>query len=363
MEQLTVREYAQLKGCTERWVRNMVQEGRLKTEISFGTGGTSGKSYLIPLASIEPKLQKKYMRLHKEKFPELEKNQPALVKSLEELTCEERQEVNFWLAVLNQWQYFREHTENKKIGDEKFVNYLQEKYPGKKFSPRMLLRQWKALQEQGEAALIDRRGKHENHKKAIPDPVFDIFQFYYLDESRKSVKKCIELTELAIREEMPELLPLATSATFARKIEKEIPAAVLQYFRYGEKAFKDKCAPYIERMYEDLNSNDIWVCDNHTFDVFVNDEKHQKPVRVYLTGFLDVRSRKMVGWYVTLNPCSDATLFALRRGIEHYGIPKRILSDNGREFLTFDIGGRGFRKTAKTQDHIAPTILDGRSYV
>lgn len=356
MEQLTVREYAQLKGVTVQYIRKLILEGRLKAEITFGTGGTSGRSYLIPLSSIEPKLQKKYMRLHREKFPEMDK--PVPVRSLEELTYEERQEVNFWLAILTEWQYFREHTENKKIGDEKFVKYLQEKYPGKKFSPRMLLRQWKALQEQGEAALIDRRGKHENHKKAIPDPVFDIFQFYYLDESRKSVKKCIELTELAIREEMPELLPLATSATFARKITKDIPVPVLQYFRYGEKAFKDKCAPYIERTYEDLNSNDIWVCDNHTFDVFVNDGEHQKPVRVYLTGFLDVRSRKMVGWYVTLNPCSDATLFALRRGIERYGIPKRILSDNGREFLTFDIGGRGFRKTAKTNDHIAPTILD-----
>ena len=66
----------------------------------------------------------------------------------------------------------------------------------------------------------------------------------------------------------------------------------------------------------------------------------------------------MVGWYVTLNPCSDATLIALRRAIERYGIPKIILSDNGREFLTFDIGGRGFRKSRKDGEHVAPTILE-----
>ena len=44
--------------------------------------------------------------------------------------------------------------------------------------------------------------------------------------------------------------------------------------------------------------------------------EHKKPVRVYLTAFQDVRSRKFMGWYVTMNPCSDATLIALRRGIE-----------------------------------------------
>ena len=37
-------------------------------------------------------------------------------------------------------------------------------------------------------------------------------------------------------------------------------------------------------------------------------------VRVYLTAFQDVRSRKFVGWYVTLSPNSMATLIALRRG-------------------------------------------------
>lgn len=65
----------------------------------------------------------------------------------------------------------------------------------------------------------------------------------------------------------------------------------------------------------------------------------------------------MVGWYVTDAPSSDATIQALRRGITVYGIPKRIYSDNGREFLTHDIGGRGFRKSAKTDEHEPPTIL------
>ncbi len=359
VEQLTVKEYAELKGCTQRWIRGLISDGKIKAELSFGSGGVSGKSYLIPLASIEPKLQKKYIRLHKEKFPHLKEKKPVQCRSLEDMTQEERREAAFRLDVLMRWRGYREnYAGSKKEADEEFTGLLEMQYPDRHFSPRMLQRQWNAYLEGGEAALADGRGKHGNHAKAIPDKVFDIFEYYYLDQSKKSVRKCVELTELALREEAPHLLPLASDASFTRKAARDIPVPVLEYYRCGEKAFRDKCAPYIERTYDDLNSNDIWVCDNHTFDVLVNDGEHKKPVRVYLTGFLDVRSRKMVGWYVTLNPCSDATLFALRRGIERYGIPRRILSDNGREFLTFDIGGRGFRKTVKTQEHVAPTILD-----
>ncbi|MCI8736886.1 MAG: transposase [Lachnospiraceae bacterium] len=360
MEQLTVAEYADLKGITSRGVRKLISEGKLQATISFGSGGASGRGYLIPLAAIEPKLQKKYMRIHREKFPEPE-TKPVAVKCLEDLSFEERQEVNRWKEILQEWREYRNGYEGcMEQADEAFVQYLQIQYPGMKFSRRILQRQWKALQEQGEGALIDRRGKHGNHKKTIPDEVFDVFQYYYLDQAQMSVKKCMELTELYLKGQGKEgLLPLASSGTFARKIVNGgIPVPVLKYYRKGEKAFRDACAPYIQRTYEDLYSNDIWVCDNHTFDVFVNDGEHQKPVRVYLTAFLDIRSRKMMGWYVTLNPCSDATLFALRRGIERYGIPKRILSDNGREFLTFDIGGRGFRTSRKDGEHVAPTILD-----
>lgn len=168
------------------------------------------------------------------------------------------------------------------------------------------------------------------------------------------------MTELEIkknREDLQHLLPLPSLSTFVRAVEKRIPVPALKYYRFGEKVFRDECGPYIRRKYGDLASNDIWVCDNHTFDVLINDGKTDKPVRVYLTAFLDVRSRKMMGWYVTDNPCSDATLMALRKGIERYGLPKLIYSDNGREFLTHDIGGRGFRKSRETDGHEPPTIL------
>lgn len=290
-----------------------------------------------------------------------EEEEPADDRTLENLTMEERLEISTWKEILNEWFRYRDEAGKgaKAQADAEFLNYITVEYPDLKFSQRILYRKWEAWKKQGDIGLLDMRGKHKNHRKTLPDEVFDVFEYYYLDESRKSVTKCMELTELEIkknREDLQHLLPLPSLTTFTRRIEK-IPVPVLKYYRFGEKVFLDECAPYIRRRYGDLASNDIWVCDNHTFDILVDDGKSEKPVRMYLTAFLDVRARKMVGWYVTDNPCSDATLMALRRGIERYGLPRLIYSDNGREFLTHDIGGRGFRKSADTGKHEPPTIL------
>lgn len=365
MEYLSVPEYARLRGCSERYVRTLIANNKLHSieDTILKRGGCAGVTYKIPLASIEPKLIKKYQRQQRKKngVPDPKPEKKLLLCSAEEMTADERQEIAKWKNILGEWQAYRSQGGRKADRDEEFVSYISTRYPEMKFSVRILLRKAQAFREQGEAALIDRRGKHDSHKKAIPDEVFSVFMGYYLDESRKSVQKCMDMTETWIRHEgKSELLPLASHQTFTREIMRSIPPAALVLCREGMKACTDRMLPYIKRTYDDLCSNDIWVCDNHTFDVFVNDGEHEKPIRVYLTAFQDVRSRKFVGWYVTLSPSSTATLVALRRGIEKYGIPKRILSDNGREFLTFDIGGRGFRKNRKISagEHEVPTILD-----
>ena len=363
MEYLTVNEYADLKGCSERYIRQKILDKEISAIEIAGPVGRGGKSYQIPLAAIEPKYIRKWKRHQEQPEHEIESGTAAMEvdrRTLEHLTAEERLEIAAWKDILKEWQEYRNNAPKKAKAqaDMEFLNYISVEYPDMKFSQRILYRKKEAQEKEGDIGLLDKRGKHGNHKKMLPDQVFDIFEYYYLDESRKTVTKCMELTELEIkknREDLQHLLPLPSLSTFSRAVESRIPVPALKYYRFGEKAFLDECAPYIRRKYGDLASNDIWVCDNHTFDVLVNDGKAEKPVRVYLTGFLDVRSRKMVGWYVTDNPCSDATLAALRRGIENFGIPKLIYSDNGREFLTHDIGGRGFRKSSAENE--PPTIL------
>lgn len=365
MESLTVSEYAELTGKTSRYIRQQISEGKIQ---AFGSaekkrGGVSGFSYQIPVNSLDPKTYRKYIREQKKKNG-IQAPKPERIRALptlEGMSEEERREVAFWRNVISDWLAFRSQPGKKEELDKQFYEELQERYPEMHLSVQIIKRKEKALRTYGEAALIDGRGKHGHHKKVMPDEVFDIFISYYLDESRPSVEQCMGYTEIWFRHEGREdMLPLPSAETFRREVLRRILPAELAYCRKGKKACVDTMLPSLKRNYDDLYSNSIWVCDNHTFDVFVNDGEHEKPVRVYLTAFQDVRSRKFVGWEVTMNPCSQATLIALRRGIEENGLPDMILSDNGREFLTHDIGGRGFRKGGKAskEEREIPTILD-----
>ena len=326
-------------------------------------GGTGGISYRIPVDSLDPKTYSKYIREQRKKngIQVPKAGRIWELPTLEGMSEEERREVSFWKNVISDWLAFRSQSGKKEDLDKQFYEEMQERYPEMKLSVQIIKRKEKALRDYGEAALIDGRGKHGHHKKVMPDEVFDIFISFYLDQNRPSVEQCIGYTETWFRHEGREdVLPLPSAETFRREVLRRILPAELTYCRKGEKACVDTMLPSLKRNYDDLYSNSIWVCDNHTFDVFVNDGEHEKPVRVYLTAFQDVRSRKFVGWEVTMNPCSQATLVALRRGIEENGLPDMILSDNGREFLTHDIGGRGFRKGGKAskEEKEIPTILD-----
>ena len=149
---------------------------------------------------------------------------------------------------------------------------------------------------------------------------------------------------------------MPSERTFRRKAAT-LPYALVMFMREGDKMFSDKCLPYIERMYDDLHANDVWIADNHTFDFFTAGE-NGKPHRVYLTAFTDAKSGVMVGWNLTENPCSDSTLLALRKGILKFGVPRAIYVDNGSEFLVSDIGGRGHRRKKNwNKDPLPPTIL------
>ena len=182
MEYVSTRIYALLRGCSERYVRGLIGQGKLIAEEIDGKGGDSGRQYRIPLASIEPKYIKKWKRIQAKESgvqdPPKEKTVPVpLNLTVENLSMEEREEVTRWKRILEDWQTYRNRAPGKKKADEEYVAYLTEQYPDMKFSPRILSRKWDAMNGQGDMALRDGRGKHGNHAKAIPDAVFDIFEY------------------------------------------------------------------------------------------------------------------------------------------------------------------------------------------
>lgn len=359
---LPVDEVAMLLNMTERAVRKKISAGQLKAVAESGVRGRGGTRYTVPLSALDDRAQIKYW---KKREKGQEKERPALMpedvrqpRSMDEYSEDDRRAIQAWLKVIRDWQVFRSgHKGDLRLADERFVELNRDKYPEIALSVKNIYRKWKAVREQNYDGLIDKRGRHRLGQNSIPELVWELFKYYYLDESQYSIKQCLDFTTWWCEKEMPELLlEIPGYHAFVRAV-KTIPFAVVKYFREGDKAFEDKAAPYITRIYDDLEVNEVWVADNHTFDVLTVEEGTEKLHRLYLTAFMDVRSRKVVGWYLTDRPNSDAVIYALRKAILKHGIPRYIYTDNGREFLCYDVGGRGRRKTAKSDDHTPPPIF------
>ena len=368
MEYLKVAEVAELKGCTERNIQWLIKNGKMSA-IELPSIGNNHMEYRIPTDALPENLKAKYyarkraelgLQPEKKTVKTAYKNPLKTVKkSLEDFTEEERKQIAFWMDILREWLRIRDASEQKVETDKLFIAKCKLEHPDVAFSEDILYRKYNAYRNDDLEALLGKRGGWNKGNTSIPQHIIDGFMYFFLDTNRPPLSQVYRLTVAWTQEFYPEDVPLIPSErSFRRQVEK-IPEAVIKLLRYGEKALSDSYIPTVDRWYDDLKANDVWIADNHTFDFHSISESGQCH-RLYLTAFLDAKSGVMVGWNITENPDSNSTLLALRHGILHYGIPKALYVDNGREFLTHDIGGTGHRtrRDFDVEKEFPPTILE-----
>ena len=343
---LSVKELADLKGCSPQWIRKLAGEQKLQGQKRLNADGSP--EWVFPLKSLEPHLQLRYYKNKAAEMPGLAEFTKSLQnegRPFDHFSEEERQEIIWWQKTLEDWKEYRNrYPGDKAEADHKFISIRAELDPENTFSVDTLYRKERNFRKLGLDGLLDKRGKGRKGKSKITEEMWQTFLSYYLDEAQHPIQKCYEYTRLYFQDTAPELVAdIPTYSTFWRMVQNDIPEPMEVLGRQGQKAFRDRCAPYIHRLYEEMASNEWWVADNHTFDVITQGENGQLH-RLYLTAFFDARSGIYTGSHVTTAPSSQSTLVALRKGILKYGIPENIYVDNGREFLTHDIGGLGHRK-------------------
>lgn len=352
-QMLTAKQVAEVKGCSERYIQQSVKRGTLRGIETVNS--RNRKIYQIPLEVLPEELQQKWLRQSLENPPDgVEPEETESPEAIDQFSEEERKEIDFWTALVHRWWDYRNRRGVKSMAavTEQFLILCKLEYPERNISEDILYRRAKAVRENNMKGLVDMRGKWRKRKSDIDDTVWQAFLYYYLSQNQYPVSRCLEYTKLWARERRPDLYDsIPSHSAFRRRLKQELADCTKALARKGEKAFDDKYGPYIRRIYLNMESNDYWIADNHTFDVIVVD-KDGKQHRPYLTAFMDARSGIFTGYYITYNPSSQATLYALRRGIIKYGIPRHIYVDNGREFLTSDVGGLGHRRKGKKQEGV-----------
>lgn len=367
MDCLKVAEVADLQGCSLRHMQRLVKNGKFPA-IELPTASNNRKEYGIPIEALPENLKSRYYARKRSELglqPETEIVKTAVKrplktvkKQLEDFSEEERKQIAFWTDILKEWLRVRDASAHKVETDHLFIAKFKLEYPDIAISEDVLYRKYNAYRENDFDALLGKRGGWNKGNTGIPQHILDAFMYFYLDTRRPALSRSYQLTIEWVTEFYPEDVILIPSERSFRRQAEKLPEAVVKLTRYGEKALCDSCIPTVERWYEDLHANDVWIADNHTFDFHTVGEAGQIH-RLHLTAFIDAKSGVMTGWNLTEQPDSHSTLLALRHGILRFGVPKSIYVDNGSEFLTHDIGGRGHRtKKSWNKDEQPPTILE-----
>ena len=249
---LSSQEVAALTGKTERTVRRWAESGKIPAERVLNK--FNSPEYLFSLDALEPHLQQKYFDgLKLTPSPEVAQTLTKEAKPLDTYSIEEQEEIAFWLRLVKQWQGYRNKPgANKTEVDANFVQWCKLEYPERAISVDTLYRRWNAVRDNDLDGLIDKRGKWKKGKSSIPDPMWQAFLYFYLDERQHPLKKCYEYTKLEMQTSFPELVgDMPSYTTFYRRAQADIPEPLKVLGREGEKAFRDRCAPYIRRVYDD----------------------------------------------------------------------------------------------------------------
>lgn len=378
MEYLSVKEVAELKGCSERHLQRLIKSGEIIADEILNSNNKT--KYLINIDTLPDNLREKYYRnlnksrqvfknsddietsdveVDKKKISsdkssksaskyKYGRNSSLEKKKYSEFTVDERNEIDTWIEIIKYWQECREIYECKEIADRDILGAinLKLKIEGKKsINITTLYRKYDYYKNNDLEGLIDKRGGHNKGQSSIPEAVWNGFLNFYLDDRKMPFSEVYRNTIFWTQQFYPEFANnMASEMSFRRRYKNEMIYAVEVYKREGLKALMDRCIPYVDRLYDDLKANDVWIVDNHTLDIQTKSDDTDTIHRLSITAFMDAKSGIITGFNVTDNPSMNSTIFALRCGILKFGKPKAILADNGSEFLTYDFAGRGIRK-------------------
>jgi putative transposase len=210
------------------------------------------------------------------------------------------------------------------------LSWAEEFAGGKVPSRRTLFRWAERSRKTGKRGLV--HGRHRLELKGVQiDPALtEEYRFWFLTQNKPSQRESWRRTRDWAA---AEGIPCPSRPTFQRwHAAGGVSKAEEIAWREGEKALKDRVLPFMRRDYSALRSNDIWVADGHTVDVLTKGAKGKLGRRSIGSVFMDVKSRRLMGWAFRETSNSDAIILALKRGIERFGVPKVLVVDNGEDY-------------------------------
>lgn len=221
---------------------------------------------------------------------------------------------------------------------KKFVEEIPSRYPQQYENIKTIsvstLRRWYGIYKKNmdnPLALASGHGTNKGMRRVAPE-VLELAKSLYFNKNKPKMTVVWEKVLETFGEKV------IGYGTLRNYLNYDINIIEKDKARMGKKEFKDAHSPYIVRNYEDIKAGDIWMSDGHDLEMmcYRGTKKKANGERYFgspkLIVWIDVKSRLITGWTLSWTETSEAIAIALKRGIERYGLPNELYTDNGAAY-------------------------------
>lgn len=161
--------------------------------------------------------------------------------------------------------------------------------------------------------------------------------------SRRAVSQQVKSTAVKIKKDNPSfgqrrIRDLLKRFFFIKTSPKTVGKVLSEEGLTEPRRKKSKRNPQKPRFFERATPNQMWQSDIMTFRLAGKN--------AYLIGYMDDYSRYMTSLKMFRSQTAENVIETLRRGMAEYGVPKEMLTDNGRQYANWR-GTTRFEKELK----------------
>lgn len=221
---------------------------------------------------------------------------------------------------------------------EKFVAEIPEKYPNQleilKTVSVPTIRRWYGIYKKNKDNPLALASGHGTNKglRYVNKEVLALVKSLYLNKNKPKMSFVWEQVILYFGKNV------ISYGTLRNFIKNDLTRFEKDLGRMGKKEFKDTHVPYIERDLSDVKAGETWMSDGHVVEMmcYQGNKRKANGERYYgsptLVVWMDLKSKLITGWTLSWTETTEAVAIALKRGIEKYGVPEEVYTDNGKAY-------------------------------
>ncbi len=348
---LTVKEAGPLTGEAERTLKRYCKAKKYVTQLVQGNGGMQ---YRIALSSLPIEAQMRWRKEHGFVAEEIENDVVKSCKPFDEMSEKQR------TTALDRYDLVVQYKEV--LSRAKYGKILEAK---DLFIARYSAGEWPVLLERVgivTSQTIDLWIKTLKEHNGQPSSLAPNYRYtrsgssvvgismeqgemilgYYLHGNQPKISEVVRKVNRKLRQRGMELVTDSRVRRFLKQYSINNEAQVVMA-REGEKAYNDKCAPYIKRNNNLISPGDIMVSDGHKIAFPIQHPVTGRPMRMMLISHQDQASRAILGWEIMPSENTAAIASSFRRSMIWLGniltgddalafVPRTLKIDNGKAF-------------------------------